>query len=73
MVLVLMCVLLHMPQAVAAREEAAVYKAENLRLQDELRSSKARLNAALEAQEELLRKNQDKHTQVPFIIRCSKY
>lgn len=48
----------------AAREEAAVYKAENLRLQDELRSCKARLNSALDTQEELLRKNSEKHQQL---------
>lgn len=48
-------------QAVAAREEAATYKAENLRLTDELRSCKARLNSALDTQEELLRKNSSMH------------
>ncbi len=51
-------------QSTASREEAAVYRAESLRLQDELRSAKARLTSALDSQEELLRKNSEKHAQI---------
>ena len=34
-------------QAQSSREQAAVYRSENVRLQDELRSTKSRLNGAL--------------------------
>lgn len=46
------------------REEAALHRAENLRLQDELRSCRSRLNSALDAQEDLLQKNAQKHEQI---------
>eukprot|EP00038_Savillea_parva_P030564 m.78632 g.78632 ORF g.78632 m.78632 type:complete len:444 (+) comp9233_c0_seq1:251-1582(+) len=51
-------------QALTSREDAAQYRAENLRLSDELRSCKHRLNAALDGQEDILRKNTEKHAQI---------
>jgi chromosome segregation ATPase len=51
-------------QAQSSREQAAVYRSENVRLQDELRSTKSRLNGALDSQEELLRKNSSLHSQI---------
>lgn len=51
-------------QTIQVREEVASFKAENLRLQDDLRSCKARLSSALDSQEDLLRKNTDKHQQL---------
>lgn len=44
-----------------AREEAAIQRSESSRLQDELRSCRERLNAALDSQQELLTKNSQKH------------
>lgn len=44
-----------------SREESAVHRAESARLQDELRSCRERLNAALDSQQELLAKNSQKH------------
>jgi len=51
-------------QMLQSREDAAVYRSENLRLQDELRSCKQRLNSALDDQDEVLRKNSDVLQQV---------
>ncbi len=41
--------------------QSANFRAENIRLQDEYYSMKSRLTAALEAQQELMRKNQELH------------
>ena len=46
-------------QAVASREESAVFRAENIRLQDEFYSVKSRLGQALEGQQELQRKHHE--------------
>jgi len=51
-------------QTQSSRDQAAVYRTENVRLQDELRSCKSRLNSALDSQEELLRKNSSLHSQI---------
>ena len=50
--------------AAGAREEAAVHRSENGRLQDELRSCRARLNSALDSQQDLLQKNAEKHERI---------
>lgn len=47
-----------------AREEAAVHRAENSRLAEELRSCRARLNSALDSQQDLLQKNAEKHERI---------
>jgi predicted nuclease with TOPRIM domain len=44
-----------------AREESSVHRAESGRREDELRSCRERLNAALDSQQELLAKNTQKH------------
>eukprot|EP00040_Diaphanoeca_grandis_P025521 m.141436 g.141436 ORF g.141436 m.141436 type:complete len:469 (-) comp30189_c0_seq1:57-1463(-) len=51
-------------QMLQSREDAAIYRSENLRLQDELRSCKQRLNSALDEQDEVLRKNSEVLQQV---------
>ena len=51
-------------QAQSSRDEAALHRADNIRLQDDLRSAKSRLSAALDAQESVLRKNAELHSQV---------
>ena len=48
-------------QVTQAREEASVHRAECGRREDELRSCRERLNAALDSQQELLAKNSQKH------------
>jgi hypothetical protein len=40
-------------QTLSSREDTAHFRAENLRLSDELRSCKQRLNAALDAQDDV--------------------
>ena len=40
-------------------QQAAVFRSENIRLQDEYHSVKSKLSAALDAQQDLLKKNHD--------------
>eukprot|EP00035_Acanthoeca_spectabilis_P000289 m.72462 g.72462 ORF g.72462 m.72462 type:complete len:449 (-) comp10116_c0_seq1:1365-2711(-) len=50
--------------ALSSKEEAAHYRSENIQLSDALRSCKQRLNNALDAQDDILRKNTEKHAQI---------
>eukprot|EP00049_Salpingoeca_infusionum_P003024 m.62412 g.62412 ORF g.62412 m.62412 type:complete len:402 (-) comp11910_c0_seq1:303-1508(-) len=61
-------------QAAQCREEAARHRAENMRLNEELRSCRERLNAALDGQQELISKNTHKHEMlVELQAQASKY